>query len=131
MVPDWVYRLLPGLRAREIERQQLRETAAALTTDKLRLQDQLIAAQEDRARLWDLVEDCLQGERTAYQMHVNMSIQKQGGGVPYPEAPHLPPNAVPPVGQQDSAGRKGRILPSEVLASRTHDFLENWLQPQP
>jgi hypothetical protein len=116
--------LFPAFRALEQEAKALREDHARLTTDVLLLQDRLDAARDERCKLWEMTQECLRGERSAYQMHVNQSWQRQGAGVPYPDAPHLPPSAVPKqVSAGEAAGRKGRMLPSEAVARRTEEFL--------
>ena len=121
---NWLLRFFPSLRA-EVDR--LREAVAQLTQEKLRMQDRLDTATEDRARLWDMTFRCLDGERTAYQMHINQSWQRQGGGAPYPDVPHLMPSAMErtPGG---SVGRQGRRLPSEAVGMKTNDFIDSLLR---
>jgi hypothetical protein len=124
---SWFLGWFPAYRALLAEIEALRNEHARLTTENLRLNDRLDALHEDRTRLWELTQECLRGERTAYQMHVNQSWQRIGGGVPYPEAPHLPPQAVPKPGPSESVGRSGRILPSEAVAQQTNEFIQRML----
>lgn len=88
----------------------------------LRLQDRLDAALEDRNRLWSLLSDAIQGERTAYQAHINQAWQKQGGGVPYPDAPHLPETATPKPQEGGQVGRPARILSSADVDHETDSY---------
>jgi hypothetical protein len=124
MTFNWARRWFRQLRAIETECDQLRETVASLQNEKLRLEDRLVAAQQDRDRLWESFQQSLQGERTAYQLHINMSLQRMGGGVPYPDAPHLPQHAVPEA-SNEPLGRRGRVLMSEVLAQRTDEVMRS------
>lgn len=124
MARNWVRRLFPQFRALETERDQLRETVATLQTEKLRLEDRLISSQQDRDRLWESFQQSLQGERTAYQLHINMSLQRQGAGVPYPDAPHLPQH-VAPQPSNEPLGRRGRVLMSEIMQQRTDEVVRN------
>jgi hypothetical protein len=101
------------------ERDQLRDTVATLQGQNLRLEDRLVAAQQDRDRLWESFQQSLQGERTAYQLHINMSMQRQGAGVPYPDAPHIPEHLTPAPSNGEPIGRRGRMLMSEVLRQAT------------
>lgn len=106
----------------------LREANAQLQQEKLSLQDRLDAALEDRAKLWHLVEVAQNEERRAYQMHVNQAWQRTSGTIPYPEAPHLPPHAVPtPVKGGEPVGRRGRMLASEMVGQATRAFVAKQL----
>lgn len=96
------------------ERDQLRETVATLQAQNLRLEDRLVAAQQDRDRLWESFQQSLAGERAAYQLHINMSMQRQGAGVPYPDSPHIPEHLAP-TPPTEPVGRRGRILMSEAV----------------
>lgn len=108
-------------RQREVE--QLRETVDILTREKLVLEERLLAAQEERTRVWALFDKAIEGERAAYQMHVNLSLQRQGAGVPYPEAFHIPPSSIPNT-PGEAIGRKGRVLPSEVVQQAFRETAE-------
>ena len=123
-------RLFPSVRELESDAASLREANQDLQQEKLRLQDRLEAAIADRNRLWDMTQECLRGERSAYQMHVNQSWQRQGAGIPYPDAPHLPPHSVPREQSLEPVGRQGRLLPSEAIARRTSDFINALVQEQ-
>lgn len=85
----------------------------------MRLQDRLEDSMRDRTELWKLTRECLEGERTAYQMHINVQWQQRGGGVPYPDQPHIPPadQELP-----NSAGRE-RVLASAVTHRKAQDYM--------
>ena len=102
------------------ELDKVSESRAELVTQALILQDRLDATLADRDKLWSTVQEALRGERSAYQAHINMAWQKQNGGIPYPDAPHLPDGAVPPPQAHDPIPR--RELPSESVARRTNQF---------
>lgn len=105
------------------ERDQLRETVSVLQAQNLRLEDRFVAAQQDRDRLWQSFQESLQGERAAYQLHINMSMQRQGAGVPYPDAPHIPEHLAQAASNSEPVGRRGRMLMSEVLRQATDQTL--------
>lgn len=111
-----------------IEVALLREENGRLEQEKLSLQDRLDAALEDRAKLWHLVQESLGEERKAYQMHVNQAWQRQFGTLPYPDAPHVPPHATLKPASGEPVGRRGRILPSEMVAQAKRTFVENQLK---
>lgn len=127
MAFEGLLRWFPRFRAIETERDQLRESVVSLQNEKIRLEDRLVAAQQDRDRLWESFQQSLQGERTAYQLHVNASFQRMGGGVPYPDAPHIPEHLVP-TPSTEPMGRRGRVLMSEVLRQMTDRNLNQRLQ---
>jgi hypothetical protein len=110
---------------------QLEDTIRELTNEKLRLQDRLDAALEDRKQLWNLMQQSIDEMKIAYQSHINVQWQKQGANPPYPDAPHLPPNAVPPQQGNEPVGRRGRMLPSEAVQRATVDFLHKAFGPVP
>jgi hypothetical protein len=80
---SWFRRWFP-----DPELAQLRETVVSLqhseTCEKLRLEDRLVAAQQDRDRLWESFQQSLQGERTAYQLHINHQHATGGRGYSLP-----------------------------------------------
>jgi hypothetical protein len=118
-------RLFPAFRALEAEAKALREDHARLTTENLVLNDRLDAAGADRNKLWETMLDCQRGERAAYQMHVNQSWQKMGAGTPYPDAPHMQASAVPKEQSREPIGRRGRMLPSEIVEQQRSEFIQN------
>ena len=128
MAVNWFERLFPSVRALESELAQVREALREMTQEKLLLQDRLQGARVEREKLWDMVHEALHRERTAYQMHINQSWQRMGAGIPYPEAPHIPPQAVPKPPGSEPVGRQGRILPSEAVAQRTAEFLQSFIK---
>ena len=123
-------RLFAAFRAIEAELVAVRESHAQLASQKLLLEDRLNAAQEERERIWLLTQEALRGERMAYQSHVNLSWQKMGGGTPYPDAPHLPPAAVPQPDSHEPVGRQARVLPSEIVARETRKFMQAYIREQ-
>ncbi len=119
--------LLRQKRHLESELADLRESYHSLQMEKLMLQDRLEASLTDKDRLWGLMEGALAGERTAYQMHVNEAWQRRGAGIPYPAAPHLEGSAARPVQESGPIGRRARILPSELGAQRTGEFIREFV----
>lgn len=118
-------RLFAQYRALEDELETLRAQHARVSQDNILLQDRLDAAREDRERLWTVTQQCLEGERTAYQAHINQAWQRHGGGIPYPDAPHLPASAVPKEQSTEPIGRRGRVLASEAVQQKTSEFIES------
>lgn len=118
-------RLFAQYRALEDELETLRAQHARVSQDNYLLQDRLDAAREDRDRLWTITQQCLEGERTAYQAHINQAWQRHGGGIPYPDAPHLPASAVPKEQSTEPIGRRGRVLASEAVQQKTSEFIES------
>lgn len=97
-----------------------REELERLTNENLRLLDRLDAATQDRTQLWKMTTEAISQERAAYQSAINQQWQQRGFGTPYPEAPHIPPNAAPKTGQDPIIPR--RPLGSEEVARRTKEF---------
>lgn len=118
-------RLFAQYRALEDELETLRAQHARVSQDNILLQDRLDAAREDRERLWTVTQQCLEGERIAYQAHINQAWQRHGGGIPYPDAPHLPASAVPKEQSTEPIGRRGRVLASEAVQQKTSEFIES------
>jgi hypothetical protein len=120
----WILYRLPEFRALEDDLALVREALQVSVQEKLRLEDRLEAALADRTKLWDLMAKSIDEMKIAYQMHVNLSIQRQGGGVPYPDAPHLP---VRQHAQESNepVGRRGRQLPSEAVSNASLEFVKN------
>jgi hypothetical protein len=108
----------------EAENARLIEAVSELTQEKLRLQDRLDAALADRQRLWDLTSQSIDEMKLAYQSHINVQWQKQGGGTPYPDAPHLPAHMVPKEQSHEPVGRRGRMLPSEAVQRASREFIQ-------
>lgn len=95
-----------------------------LEVDMERLQVRLDAAEDERARLWQRLDVAVIEERRAYQSHVNIAWQKMGGGTPYPEAPALSPESTPKLQAAGPIGRRGRILPSQVVAAKRREMIQ-------
>jgi len=120
---DFLIRFFPEYRRVHAELEALREDHARLTQENLRLQDRIDTLAADRSRLWDTMQESLRNERTAYQMHINQTWQRMGGGVPYPEAPHLSPGTIPDPASAEPMGRR-RILASEAVKQRQNEFIQ-------
>lgn len=130
----WFLRLFPQFRTLELTQSaELDETQIALeqalverdnaVNDRERLQLLLEAAQDDRAKLWELVSQSITEERRAYQMHVNMSMQKQGAGVPYPDAPSIPVASLPKPQRGGYAGGHPIMRPSDLVRRGTKAYI--------
>lgn len=100
-----------------------------LIQEKEVLEARLNAALADKEKLWDAMQDALNGERLSYQMQINHAVQKSGGGIPYPNAHSLPP-ATTRLQEPGAIGRRGRELPSEAAAKSNERFLEAMFRPQ-
>lgn len=128
---DWFLHLFARVRWQDVTIANLQEAAAEARSEATALRQALDDARRDRENVWELVKAALSAERTAvaneraaYQMHVNHAVQRQGGGVPYPEAHSLPPEATPKLDAETGpAGRMSRILPSEVYAQAAKSFI--------
>jgi hypothetical protein len=120
-------RLFSAFRNLEADRDSqvivLREALQQETQRAMLLQDRLESAQNERVELWGMVRECVNGERISYQAHINASWQKQGHGVPYPDAPQIPAHAVPQEQNTDPIAR--RAFPSEAMARQTSRFIHS------
>ena len=96
-----------------------------LETENLRLQDRVDAANEDRAKLWTMLQEALGNERKALMMEVNAKWQKDYGVTPFPDAPSIPVKFANAVDAVTEFGRQGRLLPSEAVANAERTFWEN------
>lgn len=114
----WFLSLFPQFRALQVACESAR-------TELLITQDRLNSALDERVKLWDMVRESISNERTAFQMQVNAQWQKQGFGLPYPEAPHLPTSAIPQHGG-GSVGVKPE-LPSTRVARAQAQFIDELL----
>lgn len=112
------------------ERTEAEEGFMREQQDRIRVQDRLDSAIQDRDKLWDLVKESLAGERYALQTQVNHANQKMGGGVVYPDAHSLPSNAVPKAQEGGPIGRTGRFIPSQAAGAATTKALEEYAVSQ-
>jgi hypothetical protein len=119
MTLNWLKRWFPW-----VELGNLRETVQLLQAEKSILEERLHGAETEREHLWSMFREALGNERAAYQMHINMSMQKSGAGVVYPDAPHYPPNHVPAATGDPVVGRQQRRMMSEVVNDATNRFVE-------
>ena len=95
----------------------LREDHDSLLSDKAVLQDRVDSLIEENGRVWVLLQEALANERNALRTQLNFEVQRHGGGIPYPEAYSLPPNAVRPVQPAGTIGRAARMLRNRTRAS--------------
>lgn len=119
----WLLSRSAEYRALREDRDRLREALQSVTTEKLMLQDRLDSTLADRDKLWDMAQQCISQERVSYQMQINAQWQKQGFGAPYPDAPKLPPNALPsndhgPIGSRPE-------MPSAGVARANAEFIRS------
>ena len=125
---DRVHTLLTEV---EAERQDLKNLQGAnqeLITEKLLLQDRLESALSDKDKLWDTMTEAMNGERPALHTMVNHSVQKNGGGIPFPDAHALPPSEVRKVQESGPVGRRSRILPSELAERQSVKFIKDYVE---
>ncbi len=111
----------------DIELASCRASHADLLTEKFLLQDRLDAAVADKEKLWQMVRESLDGERYALHTMVNHAVQKSGAGIPFQDAHSLPPNTVAKPQEPGPVGRRGRLLPSEMLARRNQAFIDEFV----
>lgn len=107
----------------DVDLKACRESHEELSTEKLRLQDRVDVAEAEVERVWELFRESLGNERIALRTMVNHATQRSGGGVPFPEAHSLPPNATPRVQEPGPIGRRGRMLPSQLAAQANAEFI--------
>jgi hypothetical protein len=96
------------------ELQCCQEANRELVSEKTLLEDRLDSAISDKDKLWQVMQEALDGERDALRMTVNHAVQRAGGGVPYPESHALPANRVAQPQKSGPIGRRARVLPSEM-----------------
>lgn len=99
-----------------------------MVREKLLLEDRLSAALADKDRLWEAMQQAMDGERYALHTMVNHAVAKSGGGTPYQDAHTLPPSEIRKVQTPGYVGRRGRTLPSEMAEKETEKFLNSWLE---
>lgn len=126
---DGSYKVLSAVNAElRTELEDLREANQNLTTDKLLLQDRLESAIGDKEHLWATTNRAMEGERYAYQTMVNHAIQKNGGGIPFPDAHALPPAEIRKPQLPGPIGRSSRMLPSEMAHRATSQFVREFVE---
>lgn len=113
--------LFPAYHALKAEAQRLLDELQESRSREYILQDRLDSAIETQKKSWELLQESLAGERKAYQSAINVEWQKLGRGAPYPEAPHLSPDAVPH--SQDAPTVPRRRIGSEAVADGTRAFI--------
>jgi hypothetical protein len=87
------------------------------------LQDRNEMLEQERTRAWEMLRESLAGERIAYQSQINRDWQLKGHGIPYPEAPHVPPAAEPIEPDHQQYGRRLN-LPSQIYARQARQTAE-------
>lgn len=122
-------KLFPQFRGLEADLEIVREANRSLVQENARLLDRVDAAIEDRKQVWETLQGALKSMETSYQAHINAAWQRQNGGIPYPEAPHLPPQSIPKQQPSDLVGRGARMLPSQMVANRTQEYLRGIADP--
>lgn len=70
------------------------------------------------------MREALAGERTAYQLTINIDHQRLYGLAPYPDAPKLPESRVPQ--QQEGGGVGGRMTPSQAVHNASRQFVKDF-----
>lgn len=127
----WFLRLFPQFRALEavehdeVELANTRNTVTELQHENDKLTDRVDTLLEDRKALWGSFQESLRAERASYQLSVNSAVQRSGGGIPYPDAPHLAQQQVPQPGESTSLGRQSRISISDRVNSATSQYLQS------
>ena len=111
---------LPQYRGMEADLAAARDEVQRLSFENEKLQDRLDAAVAARARQWDLLRDAIGQMALSYQASLNMQWQQRGFGAPYPDAPKIPPTAVPQK-PEDPIVPRGEF-PSERLRRATNRF---------
>lgn len=122
---EWLSRITGYGRELRDENTRLLDEVQSLSGQVLVLQDRLDAALEDRSKMWTLMERSIDEMKIAYQAHINVAWQKQGHGVPYPDAPQIPHSAVVPINQEPIRRRE---LPSEAVAKATNQFFRTFAE---
>ncbi len=120
-------RLFPSFRDLEALVETQAQAIQDLDSEKLRLQDRLDAAIADKENLWQMIRESLDGERYALHTMVNHAVQKSGAGIPFQDAHSLPLNTVAEPQESGPVGRRGRLLPSEMLARKNNAFIEEYV----
>lgn len=107
----WLLSLFPQFRRLEIDLAHARDACAAEAEERQRAEGRLDDLIRDREKLWETLQQALQGERYALQSQANVLSQRSGGGVPYPDAHKVDS----PVLTQEGGpvGTSGRMLPSQ------------------
>lgn len=121
-------RLAAGLAELRSEIDEVCTANDQLATDKTLLGDRLESAIQDKDRLWETMNQALNGERYAYQTMVNHAVQKTGGGIPYVDAHSLPPSEIRQLQKPGPIGRSSRMLPSEGALRATNSFVREFVE---
>lgn len=116
------------LTALNTDLENLQESHDELANEKLLLQDQLESAIADKEKLWAMVEEALGSERNALRTMVNHAVQKASGGIPFPEAHSLPPEAAARPNKPGAVGRAGRMLQSQAVMQRNQEFVREYVE---
>lgn len=125
------FRDLESIEVDQVELAATKRALAEIAEENQKLQDRLDDCIHDRAQMWGLLNRSIEAMQTSYQAHVNLTWQRQNGGIPYPDAPHLPQQ--PAVGEElpaNTYGRRSRVSSSELIAARTQSYLKQHLEQQ-
>lgn len=124
----WTKKQALASRAMSLEQENIRlhTRNRDLETEKSILEDRLRASLEDRQKLWDLVMNCLSGERQAYHMQINKEWQKMGEAAPYPDAPHMGDGQRFKMPEKPFINRP--MMGSEAAQAATQKFLNDYFK---
>jgi hypothetical protein len=121
-------RLIPQFRALESECQDLRASLQDASMQNLLIQDRLDATLQDRAKLWDLMQESVRHERITYQAHLNLQWQREGHPAPYPDAPQMAEQRVPhPISVKDQVIPRP-LMPSERVQRQTQRVIRDLIE---
>lgn len=93
--------------------------------DRIKLQDRLNWIEGENNRLRDQLTEARNGERQALHAMVNIEYQKNYGVLPYPDAPHFPPERWEAQGTEPIG--RGAELSSSIVRKAQAAFREKAL----
>lgn len=122
----WFLTLFDEYRELDAQHAAFELECAQLEKENESLINKVALIEDDKRKMWDMVHSCIAGERSAYQMQVNVEWQRKGFGAPYPESPHIPVSMEPRSGVQTEIPRP--TLPSEAVSRKTADFIRTMVE---
>lgn len=117
-----------GLRCNqlEIDLSAARDAVARESEERERGEQRIDILTRDRDKLWETLQQALQGERYALQSQANVLSQRSGAGVIYPEAHKIDS---PVISQEGGpVGRSSRILPSQRAEQVRQDAIRQMVE---